>query len=62
VARSGDTTRRDAAFRSGAQLVSTDDADRSPFSDDQGRCPGAGSPVQPGPDLPTCDDEVLRGG
>jgi hypothetical protein len=41
-ARSGDTTRRDAAFTSGAQFVSTDYADTSPFSDYQVVLPGGG--------------------
>lgn len=62
-ARSGDTTRRDAAFRSGAQFVSTDYADRSPFSDYQVTLPGGG-PARCNPVLtvPACDDEALRGG
>ncbi len=41
-ARSGDTTRRDAAFRSGAQYVSTDYPEESPFgSGYRVRLPGA---------------------
>jgi hypothetical protein len=41
-ARNGDTTRRDAAFRSGAQYVSTDYPDESPFgSGYRARLPGA---------------------
>ncbi len=61
-ARSGSTERRDAALRSGAQLVSTDYADPSPFegSDYQVVLPGGG-PARCNPVLvvPTCDADAL---
>jgi hypothetical protein len=63
-ARSGDTTRREAAFASGAQIVSTDYEREDPqFPGFVVTLPGGGparcNPVNAPPD---CDDARLEGG
>lgn len=63
-ARSGDTTRRDAAFRSGAQYVSTDYPEPSPFGSGYvARLPGAETlPARCNPVTapPTCRHDQLE--